>query len=221
MKILLVAATKLEIEPLQQYLTERMYLRKQQQIDVLLTGVGSLATVYALTKEFSRQKPDIAIQVGIAGSFHPLFTPGKIVMIKEEIIGDLGVMHQDTWQSAFDLGLIGEDDHPWKKGKLINPNIELLGKLDHEKVKAITVNRISTEENFINQIKEKFSPIVESMEGAAFHYVCLKEDIPFLQIRSVSNMVGERDKSTWLLKESIDLLNDELIRLLHNLTESY
>jgi len=141
MKILLVAATKLEIEPLQQYLTERMYLRKQQQIDVLLTGVGSLATVYALT--------------------------------------------------------------------------------DHEKVKAITVNRISTEENFINQIKEKFSPIVESMEGAAFHYVCLKEDIPFLQIRSVSNMVGERDKSTWLLKESIDLLNDELIRLLHNLTESY
>lgn len=219
MKILLVAATNQEIEPVKHYLAERIYLRKHQQIDVLITGVGSLATTYALSKEINRQKPDVAIQAGIGGSFHPLFCPGKMVTIKEEIIGDLGVMENEKWHSLFDLGFIGENDHPWKNGKLTNPYPELLAKLELEKVKAITVNRISTEESFIQQIKEKFCPVVESMEGAAFHYVCLKESIPFLQIRSISNMVGERDKSKWLLKESIDVLNQELIRLLNQLTD--
>lgn len=219
MKILLVAATMLEIEPLQQYLAEKLYLRKHQQVDVLITGAGSMATTYALTKKFQLNKPDIAIQAGIGGSFHPLFCPGKIVVIKEEIIGDLGVMQQGKWNSLFDLGFMSENDHPWTQGKLLNPNKDLLCKLEHEKVKAITVNQISTEASFIQQIKEKYCPVVESMEGAAFHFVCLKENIPFLQLRSISNMVGERDKSKWLLKESIDVLNNELVRLLNLLIE--
>lgn len=219
MRILLAAATKHEIEPFQQYLAERNYGRKQHQIEVLLTGVGSLATTYSLTKEISRQKPEIAIQIGIGGSFHPLFSPGKMVIIKEEIIGDLGVWQQHSWQSVFDLGLMGEDDHPFTNGKLVNPNTSLLTKLNLEKVRAITVNRISTDEAFINQIKEKYNPVVESMEGAAFHYVCLKEEIPFLQLRSISNMVGERDKSKWRMKESIEILHNELTNLLQQLIE--
>lgn len=221
MKILLVAATKHEIEPVQHYLAERLYLRKHQQVKVLITGVGSMATTYALSKEIFQEKPDIAIQAGIGGSFHPLFCPGKLVAIKEEWMGDLGVMQQEKWHSLFDLGFMQEDDFPWKQGRLINPHKELLCKLEHEKVKAITVNRISTENAFIQQIKEKFCPVVESMEGAAFHYVCLKEAIPFLQIRSISNMVGERDKTNWKLKESIEVLNTELIRLLNQLTEPF
>jgi len=56
--------------------------------------------------------------------------------------------------------------------------------------------------------------VIESMEGAAFHYVCLQEAVPFLQLRAVSNMIGERDKTKWLMKEAIDNLNKELIVLI-------
>jgi futalosine hydrolase len=31
------------------------------------------------------------------------------------------------------------------------------------------------------------------MEGAALHFVCLQEDISFIQLRAISNFVGERD----------------------------
>ena len=55
---------------------------------------------------------------------------------------------------------------------------------------------------------------IEYMEGAALHYVCLQEKIPFLQIRSLSNFAGERDKSKWVLKESIAHLNLHLQQLL-------
>ena len=49
------------------------------------------------------------------------------------------------------------------------------------------------------------------MEGAALHYVCLMEKIPFLQIRSISNYVGERNKRNWNMKEAIANLNKKLI----------
>ena len=56
----------------------------------------------------------------------------------------------------------------------------------------------------------KYNPVTESMEGAAFHYVCLKQKIPFLQLRSISNYAGERDKSKWDIEKSILHLNKEL-----------
>jgi futalosine hydrolase len=65
-------------------------------------------------------------------------------------------------------------------------------------------------------IREKFLPDIESMEGAAFHYVCLQQKNNFLQLRSISNRVGERDKSKWKLKESIENLNKELLKIIEN-----
>jgi futalosine hydrolase len=55
------------------------------------------------------------------------------------------------------------------------------------------------------------------MEGAAFHYVCLQQKINFLQLRGISNDVGQRDKSKWKLKESVENLNKELFKIMKNL----
>jgi futalosine hydrolase len=54
------------------------------------------------------------------------------------------------------------------------------------------------------------------MEGAALHYVCLQSGVPFLQLRSVSNTVGVRDKTKWDIKLAITRLNETLIPLLTN-----
>lgn len=219
MRILLVAATQKEIEPTVRYLAERLYQPKQLRVELLFTGVGSMATTYSLMRQLNTNRPDMAVQAGIGGSFHPLFTPGMVVSIKEEIPGDLGVMERDHWHSLADLGLIGADEPPFRHGRLPNPHKELLEKAGLHAVPGITVNRISTETTLISQWKERFTPVVESMEGAAFHYVCLQESIPFLQIRAISNHVGERDKSKWELGPSIQNLNESLIRLLHILTD--
>jgi futalosine hydrolase len=55
------------------------------------------------------------------------------------------------------------------------------------------------------------------MEGAALHYIGLKENIPFLQLRSISNYVGERDKEKWQLQEAIRNVNLVLQELLTKL----
>jgi len=81
-------------------------------------------------------------------------------------------------------------------------------------VDAITINEITTSEKRINILKEKYHPVVESLEGAAFHFVCLQENIPFIQLRAVSNYVGERDKSNWKMALAIKNLNVELSKII-------
>ena len=56
------------------------------------------------------------------------------------------------------------------------------------------------------------------MEGAAFHYACIQENIAFLQIRSISNFVGERVKTNWKMKEAIESLNENLINIIQKLS---
>ena len=66
-------------------------------------------------------------------------------------------------------------------------------------------------------IRKKYHPLLESMEGAAFHYVCLMKNIPFIQLRSASNYVGERDKSKWKMNEAIVNVNKVVYDLINKL----
>ena len=84
-------------------------------------------------------------------------------------------------------------------------------------VVAVTVNEITTQKKRKEQIIQHYNPILESMEGAALHYVCRTMDIPFLQLRATSNYIGERNKTKWLLKESIEILNESLVQLINKL----
>jgi len=43
------------------------------------------------------------------------------------------------------------------------------------------------------------------------------EKIPFIQLRSISNYIAERDKTKWDMKKSIINLNKELVRLIETL----
>ena len=84
-------------------------------------------------------------------------------------------------------------------------------------VTSISINQISTESSLIKLYEKKFKPTVESMEGAAFHYCCLMANVPFLQIRGISNYIGERNKKKWKIKDSVHNLNLVLVKLFENL----
>jgi futalosine hydrolase len=221
MNIALIAATRKEIQPTLTYLSERIYLRRHQRVEIIITGVGLMNTTYCLTKEFSRDKPTLAIQAGIAGTLHPIYAPGMVVSVKEDFVGDLGVMENDEWRDVFDLGLADENDIPYYNKKLINPHRDILNKLQVECVRSISVNQVSTSSKVIRKMKEKYMPVIESMEGAAFHYVCLMEKIPFIQLRAISNVVGERNKTCWKINEAITSLNNELIKYINQITDLY
>jgi futalosine hydrolase len=215
MNCLLIAATGIEIAPfLEQYRDNNLPVNLD--IDVLITGIGLTATTYTLTKQLNIKRPNLIIQAGVGGCFDPAIPLGTVLAIKQEAIADQSVIEMKKLKSLFDLKLIPQNQYPFSKGWLINKS-EILKKVNLKKVKGVSVNEITTSRQKIKFYNDNFSPVVESMEGAALHYVCLMEKIPFLQLRSVSNYIAERNKKNWNMKESIINLNNELIRLLKTL----
>jgi futalosine hydrolase len=211
---LIVASTVKEIEPFLSMLRENP--SHFSETDVLITGVGMVATAWALTHQIGIKRPGIIIQAGIAGCFDRSVDLGTVFVVKRDTIAEMGVMEKKNYKTIFDLKLASPDDFPYKKGWMIN-DFSLISITGMKKVDAVTINEISTSKSRINLYQKKFKPVIETMEGAALHYVCLKEKIPFLQIRAVSNYIGERNKKNWLLKQSIDNLNHQLTRLLYKL----
>jgi futalosine hydrolase len=209
MQLLLCAATELEIKPTIDFLKDK----KADNIQVLITGVGLMATAYSLTRSVVKNRPDFMIQAGVGGCLDLTLPLSKVVLVESEIIGDLGVEEQGNFLSIFDLKLTKTNDHPWKDGKLSN-DLRSLRETGLTIVDGVSVNEVSTDPDRIYLYKNRYGASVESMEGAAFHYVGLNENIPFLQMRSLSNFVGERDKSKWVMGTAIANLNLELQRIL-------
>jgi futalosine hydrolase len=223
MKLLLIAATAAEIKPLLSYLGlknigEGVIQKKKigkYNLSILVTGVGMTATAYNMGRAFATAKFDLAINAGIAGSFLKNIPLGSTVNITEELFADLGAEDDARFIDLFEIGLLNKNQPPFKNGSLKNTlSTTLVSIKKLKKVKGISVNKVHGNTKNILNIMKKYSPAIESMEGAAFHYACLKEKINYTEIRCVSNYVEKRDRSKWNIPLAVKNLNDFLIELL-------
>ena len=209
--ILVIAATAKEINPFIE-LTRTGDLKNN--IDILISGIGLAASTYHLAKQLALKKYDVVIQAGVAGSFDLTIPLGSVVTVKQDTIADQSVVELEKLKTLFDLKLVPQDQYPYKKGWLINQNKDLLKKIKLKIVKGISVNQITTSNQMIKFYRDVFDPVTESMEGAALHYVCLMENVPFIQIRGVSNYIGERNKKKWDMMDSIINLNKAITTII-------
>ena len=207
MQILLIAATEKEIEP---------FTATNPKTDVLITGVGVPNTIYHLQKRLHQIDYDLIIQAGIAGTFNRNILLGQTVFVKQDCFADLGIEEKEMYTPIFETGLVDKNEFPYSNGWLVNTSA-YLQTTGLSLAKAITVNKISDSALQNQQFIKQFNPEIETMEGAALHYVCLQENIPFIQLRTVSNFVGDRDKTKWKMKEAIENLNSELTTLINRL----
>lgn len=218
MYILLISSTQAEIEATSRSLLPLEKSLHPHELDIRITGIGGMMTGYNLCNHIRRRRPDYIIQAGVAGSFSDKLPPGSAALIKEEIMADLGAEENDQFRDIFDLSLIAPHTPPFVNHFLPNPGIKAWEDYPLPLARGATVNAIRTSAAHTVVIREKYDPATESMEGAAFHYVCLMENIPFIQLRAISNYVGERDKKNWKLREAVDRLNTELAGVIQRLT---
>ena len=217
MKILLVAATVKEIDPfLKKFRDEKKLFHSRHDIDILVTGAGLMATAAILSRQINLKRPGLAIQAGVAGGFGKKITPGEVVVVTKDRVADQGVMEINEFKDVFDLGLAALNKFPYRAGWLENRQRKLIRQTKLKAVAAISVNQVSTGK-LAGIFADKYDAAIESMEGAAFHFVCLSEKIPFLQLRAVSNSVGERNKEKWELLTAIRNLNEKLSLFLQEL----
>lgn len=207
MQVLITAATETELAGL-----EVMAKQGKHQINCAVHGPGLLSATYRLTR-LLKQPPDVVLQIGVAGSFREDLQPGDVVAVAGEQLGDLGAEDHEQFLSLFDLGLLHADDIPFRGKHLPNPYTHLWP--DHlPAVQGLTVNLCAGHQRTVENRKAMGADI-ETMEGAALHYVALLEGIPFLQIRGISNRVEPRNRETWRIPEALSACHREVLHLLN------
>ncbi|HMT29784.1 MAG TPA: futalosine hydrolase [Bacteroidia bacterium] len=228
-KILIVAATEPEVDFLikKSKKTINRHLKTvkgstKHEIDLLITGPGITATAYQLTKALITKKYDLAINIGICGSFDAHLKPVRLVNIITDQFGDFGAENGDKNLDVFEIGLVKQNDPPFRNGKLtVKPLKQLKCLKAIRNAEAITVQRVHGSDQSIRKAHKKFGNVVESMEGAAFFYVCLKEKVACIQVRAISNMVEKRNKKNWKIRESVDALEGFTGLMLMELENSF
>ncbi|WP_259069089.1 futalosine hydrolase [Mucilaginibacter sp. X4EP1] len=224
MKILIVAATEAEVAPLIsefgisksdfsedsttqnpdcKLLTANCYL--------LTTGVGMVATAFALGKHLAVNTYDLVVNLGIAGSFDRGIALGEVLEITEDVIAELGAEDDDKFIPIDELGFGKGVFHPTTE---ISNLYNLFNTFNLKKARAITVNTVHGNEASIAKVAARLNPQLESMEGAAFFYVCQQMNVPCLQIRAVSNYVEKRNRDAWKIGLAIKNLNTFAIEFL-------
>lgn len=216
MKLLLVAATRNEIAPL---LGERscvvgqiveVNLKSGNSISVLITGVGSAATIFHLTRLLAVTRYDLVIQAGIAGAFDRNIELGSVVQIISDRFAQTGAEDGAVFMDIFEMGLADANTYPFKNGWLQPLPPKNSRPIDIKQVNGISVETVHGHIPHIERIIEKYHPEIESMEGAAFFYTCMQMHIDCLQIRSISNYVEKRNKANWKIPLAVEQLNKNL-----------
>ena len=192
MKVLIVVATNFEI------ISDKLKI-----YPVLVTGIGMVNTSINLTRELSKNRYDLVINMGIAGSFKDSINIGDVVEITEDSFSEIGFENNNQFNkfSEFDI----------KTSFTVNPKSAL------KSVKSITVNTVHGNAQSISEIVERENADIESMEGAAVFNVCEYFNTNCIQIRSISNKVETRNKDNWDIKTAISNLNNEVERIITNL----
>ena len=208
MRVLVVAATELEIPRLARGAAP---LRPGLEIEVLVTGVGMVATAAQTARALALSYYDVALNIGVCGSFDRALALGDVVHIVSDSFSELGVEDGGSFTTMEELGLTVastlENAAP--------PDIPALQALPH--ARGITVNTVHGREESIAAVVERLKPHVESMEGAAFAYACTMSGVMYAQVRAISNVVERRNRSAWRMDLAIANLNDKAVEILDTL----
>ncbi|MCF6356166.1 MAG: futalosine hydrolase [Draconibacterium sp.] len=224
MKILIVAATRMEVKLLVdefKFIEEKSCLYKKYEfagteIDTLIAGIGTTFTTFHLTGVLKDNNYDLVINAGIAGSLTRELEIGEVVNVISEEFADLGIEKTDEFLTLFESGFMRSNEYPFEQGVLKATNNNEL--FDLKKVRGITTNKSHGRESSIAEIHQKYSAHVESMEGAAVFYVCNWLGVSCCQIRAISNFVEPRDFSKWDIPLALENLKDSILSVLRKLT---
>lgn len=220
MKFLIVASTTFEIAPTLDFLKKNAaqkgseYHFNQNSIQILISGVGVPTVIYSLLKKISQEDFDLILQVGIAGTYNLNNSIGSVVEVASDTFGDIGVEEKNgDFTSLFEMELSDKNKFPFTNGWLVNDTTSDFDFL--KKVSGITINKVSGTKESIEKIRKNYPQAeIETMEGAAFNYVCLLEKKRFVQIRSISNLVEPRNKNNWQIEPAISQLNKVTLELI-------
>jgi futalosine hydrolase len=219
--ILAVAATEIEMAPLQALLQQENFRSL-----TLVSGVGPVETAVRLVRFLTGRLDAITavINIGVAGGYIAAVGVSgpellDLYLAETEVFGDLGICFPDRID-PFPEVLTGRISFRMDRDLLVKASRICAD--HHITVKTgnfITVTGASATQARGEMLRSRFQAHCENMEGAAVARVCAEYALPVLEIRCISNLVEDRDPGHWRLQEACTKSAQAAAVLLKNLSE--
>lgn len=239
--ILIIAAVEQEMEFIQssmqkirtisagyRNLTEGNF--SDHHLRLLISGPGIMNAIQATTACIEMERPSLIIQTGSGGAFPQSgLKPGDIGIASEEFDAQLGIEDESGGIAPKELPfpVLVKDGRTYKNRykcpRELGDQAETILKTVMEdrgigvrKGPFVTVSTITATDRTATDLYSHHGAIMESMEGCGIAYLALLYDIPFLEIRAASNMVGKRNRSAWDLPLACERSNEAVMAFLQS-----
>lgn len=192
-----------------------------RDIDLLVTGVGPINAALAAGKILAAGHGiEGILLVGVAGTFDAERAPvGSLTAATCEIFPEFGLRtpHGVVPRGiGFSQGADATGTEIWDV-VMLDPHAAAsqMG-IDLPECVAgpsVTVSGVTNCEGTLAGLASRYAPLTENMEGFPWALAAARADVPFIELRSVSNLVGNR--TGWNLQAALDSLAGavpELIR---------
>ncbi|NOY39607.1 MAG: futalosine hydrolase [Nitrospirae bacterium] len=197
-------------------------LLRDRPLVLVASGVGKTNAAHAATLFLEKFRPEMIINFGVGGAYPDSgISVGGIAVADQEIYGDEGVVTPDGFMDMRGMGIPLLSASP---GSGLNVNrsrkrlfnkipihsmpvkkaCRILRKLSFNPGKGpfVTLSTVTGTAARAAELQRRYRAICENMEGASVAHICMLYGVPFLEIRGISNIVEDRDRRSWRLKEA-------------------
>ena len=192
-EVLLCVATELECGVLREKINTA-----HGRVRILRMGVGPVNAAHSVTLALTRDQPKSLVICGVGGAY-----PGSGLRIGDvacagiECYGDLGAASPNGFLDMKAIGFPIIDGPP-----PIYNDLPMSVFPVERRAKFVTVTTCTGIDAAARAIEARTGGAVENMEGAAVAHVALIHGVPVGEVRGISNIVTNRDTSSWKLKDA-------------------
>lgn len=198
-KIVILTPTSAELEP---FLTYRGASRPD--IEIAVSGIGLYKTAFHTLRLIELYRPQTVILAGIAGAYPGSgLETGESVLVSAETCADLGSFATGGFSPRFAERYVC----PYI------PENSRFGTAESYSVNAAAAPYVAGTTRDGTYRGTVPAAQIENMEGAAFFFACLRTEVRFLELRTVSNLVGE-EHSRWNIPLATARLGGDLKELI-------
>ncbi|MER5865783.1 futalosine hydrolase [Kitasatospora sp. NPDC002040] len=179
------------------------------EVDVLVAGVGPTAAAVSVAAVLAQHPYDLVVSAGIAGGFVPRAPIGTIVLADEIVVADLGAQTPEGFRDVAALGFGSIRYTP-------SPGAVRLAAdaLDAATGTVLTVSTVTGSAERAEELTARHPhAVAEAMEGYGVAEAAARYRVPVLELRTVSNAVGPRDRDAWRIGEALGALERAFVLL--------
>jgi len=196
--------------------------------DILLCvgGMGKVNAAHAATLLLTHFSPEALLIFGVGGAYPSSGAAvGDIALAKEEVAGDEGVLTLDGFKDTEYIGIplfktatsTIYTTYPAPEN-LLQRSRKTLAAIRHDGAvhvgPFVTLSTCTGTTMRAQELEDRYHGLCENMEGAAAAQVALCHDMPWLEVRGISNIVEDRDLKKWNIPKAAESAQKAVMHIL-------